>query len=171
MKKEKPAVRKKESKPAALPVVEEVKITEDTICIVTFNLLGAFKERQSNANTKEEIRKMKLSPILDENKKGRFICHAYGAPGRKLKPEEPLPRNYYVGPKVYKPYSEYKCTQRRVYSANALEGLSSPEVRPFRIGKKQWDTMSIKDRLMTQFAIDASSMNPINPGFTFEFVN
>ena len=171
MKKEKPAVRKKESKPAALPVVEEIKITEDTICVVTFNLTGAFKERQSNANTKEEIRKMLMSPFLDKNKKGRFICTGYNMPGRKLKEEEPLPRNYYEGPKVYKPFTYHKCTQRRVFNADSLLYLSSLEARPYNVNKKQWEGMSVKDRLAMQFSIEANSMNFVNPGFTFEFVN
>lgn len=170
MKKEKLAVRKKDSNSTA-SVIEEINITGDTICIVTFNLPGAFKERQSNANTKEEICKMKLSPILDENRKGRFICSGYNMPGRKLKDGEPLPKNYYEGPKVYKPCVYHKCTQRRVFNADSLLYLSSLEARPYNVNKKQWEGMSVKDRLAMQFSIEANSMNFINPGFTFEFVN
>lgn len=170
MKKEKSAVRKNNSNPAA-PVIEEIKITEDTLCVVTFNLLGAFKKRESNANTKEEVRKMKASPILDENKKGRFLCNSYNSPGRKLKEGEKLPKTYYVGSTTYNPYSEYKCSQRRVYSADSLAVLVSSEMRPFNFKKSQWENMSIKDRLMEQFSIDAATLNPVSPGFSFEFVN
>ena len=169
MKKQESVVVRKNSNPTTTE--SKVQITEDTICIVSFNVPGAFKERQSNANSKEEILKMKMSPILDENKKGRFICSRYGAPGRKLAPGESLPANYYVGSKEYKPYSVQTCTQRRVYTSESLEYLSSLDAKPYNIGRNQWLALSVKDRLEMQFAIDASSVNPINPSFTFEFVN
>lgn len=170
MKKEKSAVETKNSTPAA-PSVEKIKITEDTVCVVTFNLAGAFKERQSNANTKEEIRKMKMSPFLDKNKKGRFICTGYGVPGRKLRDDESLPKNYYEGPKEYKPCTYHKCVQRKVFNSESLLYFSSLEARPYNVNKKQWEGMSIRERLMMQFFIEANSLNLINPGFTCEFVN
>lgn len=165
MKKETVVAGKKNSKPAT------IKITEDTICIVSFNLPGAFKDRQSNANTKEEIRKMKLSPFLDENKKGRFICSGYGMEGRKLDPKAPLPKNFYLGSKVYNPPTYHTCYERRTYNSESLAYLSSIDARPYNINKKIWDNMSIVNRLEAQFAIDAKSVNPIDPSFTFEFVN
>lgn len=171
MRKKKIATVKKDSKSVADQPVTDVQITEDTTCVVNFNLAGAFADRQSNANTKEEIRKMKASPILDENRKGRFICSRYGAPGRKLRPDEPLPKNFYVGSKEYKPCKFHKCTLRRVYNSESLLYLSSLDARPYNVGKKQWENMTIHDRLVFQFASEANSMNFINPGFTFEFVN
>lgn len=167
----KPVAEKKDSNPAANQAVTDVKITEDTVCIVNFVLAGAFANRQSNAATKEEIRLMKLSPFLDENKKGRFICSGYGMPGRKLKPDEKLPKNFYMGSKEYKPCSYHKCYERRVYSAESLMFLSSLDGKPYQVGKKQWESMRVYDRLAMQFAIEANSLNFINPGFTFEFVN
>lgn len=171
MKTKKLAVEKKNSTLPADPTVADVKITEDTCCVVTFNLAGRYKDRQSNANTKEEIRKMKASPILDENKKGRFICARYHSEGRKLEPDEPLPKTFYEGSKEYKPCYFHKCYQRRTYNAESLLYLSSPEARPYNIGKKQWEDMSVRDRLEVQFTIEALSMNSINPGITYEFIN
>ena len=165
------AAEKKDSKPAANQPVTDIKITEDTVCVVNFVLPGAFADRQSNANTKEEIRLMKMSPFLDENRKGRFICTGYGIPGRKLKPDEKLPKNFYLGPKEYKPCRYHKCYERRVYNADSLQYLSSLDGKPYHVGKKQWESMKVYDRLAMQFAIEANSMNFINPGFTFEFVN
>ena len=169
MKKSKIATKKKDS--ILVVPVSEIQITEDTTCVVNYALLGAFKERQSNASSKEEIWKMKASPILDENKKGRFICAHYGAPGRKLRPDEALPKNFYMGSKEYKPYSVATCYQRRTYSSESLLYLSSEEARPFGVTKKAWEMMSTNDRLRMQFAIEAASVNPVEPSFNFEFVN
>lgn len=171
MRKKKIATVQKNSKPVASQTVTGVQITEDTTCIVNFNLAGAFADRQSNAGTKEEISKMKTSPVLDENKKGRFICAKYGVPGRKLNPNEPLPKNFYVGSKGYKPCTFHKCTLRRVYNSESLLYLSSVEACPSNIRRKQWENMTVYERLVSQFTSEANSMNFINPGFTFEFVN
>lgn len=174
MKKAKIAVGKKNSKPAAAQTVTEIKITEDTTCVVTYVLPGAFASRQSNASTKEEIWKMKLSPFIEENKKGIFLCAYPGAKGRKLDSNRTITEqvpNYYTGSTEYKPCKYHKCYKRQVYSAESLSYLSSEEARPFGFTKKQWDDMSIKARLEAQFAIDAVSLNSINPGFKFEFVN
>ena len=171
MKKSNFANGKKNSKPLASVSKQEVQITDETICVVSFNLAGAFKDRQSNAGTKEEIRKMLASPFIETNKKGRFVCAGYGLPGRKMEANEPLPKNYYEGSKTYKPCTYHKCTQRRVYNSESLRYLSSTEARPFGFTKGQWENMSIVERLTAQFASEATSMNYINPGFTFEFVN
>lgn len=153
------------------PSASITRINEDTFCVVNFMLPGAFAKRNSNANTKEEIKKMKMSPILDENKKGRFICPTYGAPGRKLQPGEPLPKHFYVGPKHYNPATYHTCALRRVYHSEALQALSSDEARPYGYTKKQWDTMGVYNRLSAQFKIDAEELFPGNPSVTFEFVN
>lgn len=163
--------KQKDSKLPIDQTVADFKPTEDTICIVNFALAGAFKERQSNAATKEEIQKMLRSPFIEENKKGRFVCAGYGLPGRKLNPGEPLPKNYYEGSKEYKPCTYHKCYQRRVYNSLAVAYLSSEEARPSYIGRKAWENMSVPERLSVQFAAEAASMNSINPGFSFEFVN
>ena len=171
MKKKKIVTVQKNSKPVAEQTVTVVQITEDTTCIVNFNLAGAFKNRQSNAGTKEEIHKMKSSPILDENRKGRFICTSYNTPGRKLRPNEPLPKSFFVGSRGYKPCTFHKCTLRRVYNSESLLYLSSIEACPSNIRRKQWENMTVYERLISQFTSEANSMNFINPGFTFEFVN
>ena len=145
-------------------------ITDETTCIVTFNLAGAFKERQSNANTREEVNKMKASPIIEENHKGRFVCSRVGAPGRKLRPDEPLPRNYFSGPTEYKPCRYHKCYLKRIYNPDAVQYLSSLDARPKNINKSRWENMTEIERLQWQFSIDANAMNSINPGFTFELV-
>ena len=167
----KSTAEKKNSTPVVNQPVTDVKITENTVCVVNFVLAGSFADRQSNASTKEEIRRMQTSPFLDENKKGRFICAGYGLPGRKLKPEEKLPKNFYLGQKDYKPCRYHKCYERRVYNSDALAYLSSLDGKPYQIGKKQWEGMTVCERLQLQFSIDACSMNSINPGFTFEFIS
>lgn len=171
MSKNKSANLPKNSKQVAQVAEPDVKITEDTTCIVNFRLLGSFSLRQSNAGKKEEIQKILKSPFLEENKKGRFICSGYGAPGRKLKDDEALPKNFYKSDKEYKPFSYHECSQRRAYSSEALQFLCSDEGRPYSIKKSVWDSLSKKEKLQAQFAIDAAELNPICPGFSFEFVN
>jgi len=171
MSKKQHATRQKDSNLVVPQNSSEFIFTDDTTCVVNFELSGKFHSRQSNASSKTEKSKMLLSPILDENRKGRFICTSFGAPGRKLGDKEPLPKLYFTSNSEYKPYITYVCTQRRVYNNDALRYLGSDGARPFNIKKPAWDAMKFQARLMAQFAIDATELNPSNPSFTFEFVN
>lgn len=167
MAKKKTSNKQKNSKPVtqenSTPKTKEtVKFTPETTVQVTFFEKGIIIKK-SNANSKEEIQKMKVSPTVDLEKKrvlmtDRRSGKVYWSP---VTGQFPL-KYFYQGSKHYNEPKYREVSQKVIWNSYCVQYFTSDEGKP--IGYKgNWKKMGKVERLKANIEHTAN-------GRSYEFI-
>lgn len=102
---------------------------EESKVVLTIQLEGTQGATASNSSSKEEINKMKMSPVIKDPSKVKN-----------------LPKNFYEGDKKFNPTPVKSCSKRLVLGYTALSYFISDSC-PSGVNKKIWDRLNETQRL------------------------
>lgn len=108
-----------------------MNIKKSTKVLLTYEMEGRLGTTVSNANSKEEIYKMLISPMEQQVKGGKWIS----------------PKHRYVAQNNFKERPKQTCIHKQVLSEECVQYAISDDGFVHGFNKKTWKKLSIKNRL------------------------